>query len=417
MGIRSRLAEERADLLAGFDAAEDDAHDVDGGISSIGELPFTLPLGFSRVALYGFLLAFPGVPFLPWGQGVHTVWAVMAAALGSVPLGKRQLWQLMRIAAIAVLVVATMYTDPVPGTSIVLIGALLSSAAATAKNFPFVYGLVAGGALGALLVRIFGVSIHASQSLLSGKPWTTERASNDVLHFAGFMFLAGLLHFGRFEVERMHTRAKAAEAARDAAVADERARIARELHDVVSHHVTAMTLQAEAAAMTGDKTALTAVASQGREALTELRRMLGVLRRPDDAPAAKDPQPGVGQLDELATRTTSGLKVRIERRGAVRPLSAGLELGVYRVVQESLTNTAKHSDASTVDVVLTYGESDLVVDVTDDGRPLVAARVGSGGLGLVGMGERVALLNGELVTGPRDDGNGYRVHARLPIDE
>jgi signal transduction histidine kinase len=107
----------------------------------------------------------------------------------------------------------------------------------------------------------------------------------------------------------------------------------------------------------------------------------------------------------------------MERRGDVRPLSAGLELGVYRLVQEALTNSAKHGDATTVDVVLEYGENELTVEVLDNGRPLVAARVGSGGLGLVGMQERIALLNGELATGPRRDAQGYRVFARLPIEQ
>jgi signal transduction histidine kinase len=118
----------------------------------------------------------------------------------------------------------------------------------------------------------------------------------------------------------------------------------------------------------------------------------------------------------LAERTSSGPRVSIERHGDVRPLSAGLELGVYRLVQEAVTNSAKHSDATAVDITLTYGESDLTVEVVDNGRPLVAARVGSGGLGLVGMQERIALLDGELATGPRADGQGFRVLARLPFD-
>jgi signal transduction histidine kinase len=145
--------------------------------------------------------------------------------------------------------------------------------------------------------------------------------------------------------------------------------------------------------------------------------MLGVLRRPDsDAPGELDPQPDLGHLDALAARTSSGPRVTVERRGDVRPLSAGLELGVFRLVQEALTNTTKHSDATAVDVVLTYGTTELTVEVLDNGRPLVAARVGSGGLGLVGMQERIALLDGELATGPRADVNGFRVFARLPIE-
>jgi signal transduction histidine kinase len=373
----------------------------------------------SRVVLYGFLLAFPGVPFVPWGRPHLIAVTAVAGALAALPLREHNLAQLARLVVVMALMLGTVRLADGPATSILLIGAFVSAAASTAQNFPFVYGLVAGIAIGALMARIFGFDFaHADRTFLSGQPWTPERSADESLRFAGFMFLAALVHYGRSEMARLESKATTAEAARDAAIADERSRIARELHDVVSHHVTAMTLQAEAAAMTGDKTALSAVATAGREALTELRRMLGVLRHPDDAPRGElDPQPDLNQLDQLAARTRSGPTVNLERRGRVRALSAGLELCAYRIVQESLTNSAKHSDATTVDVVLTYGESDLVVDVVDNGRPLVAARVSSGGLGLVGMRERVAMLDGELATGPRSGAQGYAVHARLPFDE
>jgi signal transduction histidine kinase len=322
------------------------------------------------------------------------------------------------VAAVAVVSWIVLFQMEGRTTSIVLIGTIIAALSVAADSFPFVYGFVLGGALVAIAVQVFDLEpfFHPHQLLLSHEAWTPDRAGHQGLLIVGMLFLSALLHLGRQETQRVRERAKAAEAARDGAVADERARIARELHDVVSHHVTAMTLQAEAAAMTGDKDALAAVASAGRDALTELRRMLGVLRRPDNEDASLDPQPDLNQLDALADRTSSGPRVHMERRGDVRPLSAGLELGVYRLVQEALTNSAKHSDATTVDVVLDYGESELTVEVVDNGRPLVAARVGSGGLGLVGMQERIALLNGELATGPRGDAQGFRVFARLPIE-
>ncbi|MEY2426629.1 MAG: hypothetical protein QOI61_2201 [Actinomycetota bacterium] len=423
MGIRSRLAEEKADFLRGFEhAGENQLDGREPGVVSNNLLIQAATVAVVRtfrLALYGFLLAFTGVPFLPWGQPGWIAVALIAGILSLISLDGREELQALRVLAVVGLAIATVRLGEAPSTSIVLIGALVSVFASTAQNFPFLYGIFAGLAVGVVLQRIFGFAFfHADQLMLSGRPWTQGRANAEVLRFAGFMFLAALMHFSQFEVERLQTRAKEADAARDAAIADERGRIARELHDVVSHHVTAMTLQAEAAAMTGDQKALASVATAGREALTELRRMLGVLRHPDDVPAgALDPQPGLAQLDQLAARTSSGPAVNVERRGDVRSLAAGLELCAFRIVQESLTNSAKHSDATTVDVVLTYGASDLTVDVTDNGRPLVAARVGSGGLGLVGMRERVALLDGELTTGPRTGAPGYAVHARLPIDE
>lgn len=375
-----------------------------------------------RVALYGFLLARQGVPFLPKHNLAALVVTLLAGLATSFPVSRneKRAMNVSILVAAGVMVAFSIVTRmDAPTTSMVLIGAVVVAVARLADNVPMTWGLVAGvAAFGAVLqVTDATPPFAVKQAFLSGRPWTPDRAGHEALLLAGFIFLTAFSVIIRHQATQYKREKEAAEAARDAAVADERARIARELHDVVSHHVTAMTLQAEAAAMTGDKQALTSVASAGRDALTELRRMLGVLRHPDDgAPNALTPQPDLGALDGLAERASSGPAVRVERHGDVRSLSAGLELGVYRLVQEALTNAAKHGDATTVDVVLTYGDSELTVDVIDNGRPLAAARVGSGGLGLVGMQERIALLNGVLETGPRSDANGYRVHAVLPID-
>jgi signal transduction histidine kinase len=416
MSIRDWYEKQKADIRRGASDAADDIEAIEAEAEQSKWL--VVVVGVPRMLLYGFLVAYPGVGLLPWGQPKWIAVALLAAALSALKFPRESTLSLYRLLAIALLVAATVRLGAAPSTSIILIGAFVSAAASAVMNFPFLYGFVVGMAGTAVAVQVFNLNwFHERQLLLSGRAFTPDRSGAEALHLAGFMFVVALIHFGRYEADLLKARAQRAEAARDAAVVDERARIARELHDVVSHHVTAMTLQAEAAAMTGDKAALTSVASAGREALTELRRMLGVLRHPDDETgAALDPQPDLRQLDQLASRTSSGPAVRLERRGDVRPLSAGLELCAYRLVQESLTNAAKHSDATTVEVVLTYGASDLTVDVVDNGRPLVAARVGSGGLGLVGMRERVALLDGDLSTGPRPGARGYRVHARLPID-
>ncbi len=376
----------------------------------------------SRLLLFGFLLAREGVGVVPRHNTAALLLTVAAGVIACLPDINDEKWRgsvaTVRLVAVFACMNVVLHMDA-PTTSMLLIGACVMSLVRLADNVPFIYGILAGVAVYGWVPQLhshkFGTA--GNQMILSGKPWSPERAGHEALLLAGFMFLTVVLKLTNDKARRYKQEKDAAETARDAAVADERARIARELHDVVSHHVTAMTLQAEAAAMTGNKEALSAVATEGREALTELRRMLGVLRHPDDGDAtALTPQPGLDGLDELGKRVSTGPAVRVTRDGEVRPLSAGLELGVYRLVQEALTNAAKHGDATTVDVVLTYGSEQLTVDITDDGRPLAAARVGSGGLGLVGMSERIALLNGSLETGPRTDTNGYRVHAVLPID-
>ncbi len=356
-----------------------------------------------RLLVYGFLAARPGVPFLPHDNTLAVALTLAAALIAVLPVSRKrpELRVLLAFAAAASVVVIVRLDGPT--TSIVAVGCLIAALAKAADTYAFVYGVVAGVAAMAVATQAWDLTLFkAPELVLSGQSFTPDRGGHEALILAGFLFLTMTTNLLADQWRKTRAAVVEAEKARDDAIVDERARIARELHDVVSHHVTGMTLQAEAAAMTGDKQALSAVASAGREALTELRRMLGVLRHPDDVPAgALDPQPDLDQLDQLAARTSSGPTVSLERRGDVRALSAGLELCAYRIVQESMTNSTKHSDATTVEVVLTYGEDELVVDVVDNGRPLVAARVGSGGLGLVGMRERVALLDGELTTGPR----------------
>lgn len=418
MGLRAKIKEDVDDFRRGFkEGISDPEHDEAIKQASKKEGPLVWLVGASRVVLYGFLVALPNVPFLPWGKPAAMWTTIGAGALSCPSLRDKDRLQLTRAIVVFALVLVTIRFDD-PTTSIVAVGAFIATAASLAVDFPFVYGITAGIALGGVVVQVFDLNLFkAGELLLSGRPFSPDRGGSESLRVAAFMFLAGLLHFGRIEMKRLESKATEAEEARAQAVADERARIARELHDVVSHHVTAMTLQAEAASMTGDKAALSSVASAGREALTELRRMLGVLRHPSDEPKAiAEPQPGIGELDRLVERTRAGLAVHVDKRGDVRPLPAGVELCVYRLVQEALTNVAKHGDANKVEVVLSFGPDMLTVDIRDNGRPLASPRVRSGGLGLIGMQERVSLLDGELTTGPRSDGPGYQVVARLPID-
>ncbi len=217
----------------------------------------------------------------------------------------------------------------------------------------------------------------------------------------------------RLEAER-HAQAKVAAAA-------ERARIARELHDVVAHHVSVMVVQADGAgyALRSDpdraEAALAAIACTGRQALTEMRRLLGVLRSADDQ-AQLAPQPGLGELRELLDQARqAGLEVSYTVSGAPRELSEGAELAAYRVVQESLTNTRKHAGrGATAAVMLRYEPDSLVVEVTDDG--LTTGSDGAAGHGLAGMRERLALYGGTVQAGPLVRG-GFGVVARLPCPQ
>ena len=203
---------------------------------------------------------------------------------------------------------------------------------------------------------------------------------------------------------------------------EERMRMARELHDVLAHNISLINVQAGVALHLMDekpeqaRTALTAIKGASKEALGELRSVLGVLRGVDeDEP--RDPAPGLARLRALvAGAEAAGLAVRTVTEGEPRPLAAGLDLAAYRIVQEALTNVARHAGARTATVRVAYGAADLVIEVDDDGRGPSGAGDGTGtGSGIAGMRERATALGGELDAGPRP-GGGFRVRARLPLE-
>jgi signal transduction histidine kinase len=246
--------------------------------------------------------------------------------------------------------------------------------------------------------------------------------------FAGPSLIAWVMgdsmRYRRAYYASLEDRAARLERERDAqaqvAAAAERARIARELHDVIAHNVSVMVVQADGASYAMDSSperarqALAAIAATGRQALAEMRRMLGVLRN-DDSGTGVVPLPGIGQLGELLQQTRdSGLAVSFTVQGVPASLPGGLALAAYRIVQESLTNTRKHGGpAASARVLLRYCEDVLVLRITDDGYGAAAATDGAGH-GLTGMRERVALYNGTLQAGPLP-GGGYQVAARLPV--
>ena len=202
------------------------------------------------------------------------------------------------------------------------------------------------------------------------------------------------------------------------AVLDERVRIARELHDVVAHHVSLMGVQAGAARRVLPRDPaqaeemLTAIATTSRAAVVELQRLLGFLRR--DGESSLAPQPGLQHLEALLSQMQeAGLPVELNLEGNARPLPPGVDLSAYRIVQEALTNTLKHAGPAQAVVTLRYGAQALEIDVSDDGTTPAESSPGSGN-GMLGMRERVALLGGWLQAGPRP-GAGFRVRAHLPL--
>jgi len=257
---------------------------------------------------------------------------------------------------------------------------------------------------------------------------------NDPRHSAGeFVFvpvlfalswLAGFALRGRAaQAAAAEERATRAEHEREEnarrAVFEERVRIARELHDVVAHHVSMMGVQAGAARVVLDrdrdkaKQALGAIETSSRQAVVELHRLLGFLRQDGDRVGVA-PQPGLGELPRLAASMgDSDLAVAISVEGERRALPSMVDVSAYRIVQEALTNTRKHSTASRADVHVRYWPDQLELEIVDNGRPGNGGSPGPGGLGLIGMRERAALHDGQLSAGPAA-GGGFAVKVRLP---
>jgi signal transduction histidine kinase len=218
--------------------------------------------------------------------------------------------------------------------------------------------------------------------------------------------------------ERSESRVSTLESEREAVLREERARIARELHDVIAHSVSVIVVQAGAAEPLVDedpdqaREALRSIRSTASEALGEMRGLLGILRTTGDE-LVLSPQPSVAQLEPLLAQTRgAGLEVELHIEGEPRALPPGLDLAAYRIVQEALTNTRRHGRASRADVALRYAPSALEVEVVDDGAAR-AVSGSNGGHGLVGMRERVGLYHGTLDVGARD-GGGFVVRAVLP---
>ena len=349
----------------------------------------------------------------PNGPTTPRWFAVLASALIVVPLLARRRFPFAAPAAVWVLAAALSFVD----------GRLLGFTTTAS-----VAGLVAAFLLGNLRDARLG---RVGLAVVIGGPALV--IYNDPSHSPGDLvflpvsfvigWLAGYaLRLRATQAEEAEDRATRAERERTSAariaVSEERARIARELHDVVAHAVSVMVLQVGAVrhrlppALDEDKDALMDVEKAGRAALTEMRRLLGAMHDGEDVDLA--PQPGLDSLDDLVERVSrAGLPVRLQVEGDAVPLSRAVDLSAYRIVQEGLTNALKHAKASRADVTVRYDPEDLELEVRDDG---VGASSNDGlGHGLVGIQERVKIYGGEMSAGP-GQGGGFVLNARLPLD-
>jgi signal transduction histidine kinase len=311
----------------------------------------------------------------------------------------------------------------------IALAAFVSGDSVNNLTMPFVAALSAAVAFGLIADR---------RQAIAG--WTVVVAAAAVVSyqtsspFSDFFWLLLILTLAWFfgvslgtrteQARELRARVEAAERERtfaaERATAEERARIARELHDVVAHSVSVMVVQASGVRRLlkeeqhRERDALLSVEQIGRQALTEMRRMLGVMRTGTEQPAALAPQPGLQYLDRLIAQVEeAGLPVSLRVEGERPELPPGVDLSAYRIIQEGLTNALKHSKGAHAEVLIRYVDSSVQLEIADDGAGAVN---GDGnGHGLVGMRERVALYGGKLEAGPRD-GGGFVLRAELPVE-
>jgi signal transduction histidine kinase len=400
---------------------------------------------FADAALAGALTAvlLPGLWFVgdrstgvDWRQ--PDLWAVMIIGLETLPLAWRRRYPRPVLAGVGLATIA-FYAAGYPPIGAFPVVIAFYSVAAHGRRL---------GPLRPMLFTLAGLAL--SLAFYRGKVDVALYLEN-ALVFVTAWIVGDNVRNRRDYTASLEERARRSEADNEAdalqAVSEERNRIARELHDVVAHSMSVMVIQAGAARRVLGRDpsqaleAITSVESTGRQALDEMRRMLGVLRREGDDRLGRTPQPTVSQIDSLIDNVReAGLEVSLVVEGEPHPVPSGVDLSAYRIVQEALTNTLKHAGPARAQVVMRWSEHILELEVTDDGRgppagltdlPLPArppARVGLAvdapvadrnvsrrGHGLVGMRERVALFGGELSVGPKRDG-GYRVRARLPLE-
>jgi signal transduction histidine kinase len=336
-------------------------------------------------------------------RGPLTATSYALLVLGCAPLAVRRRWPIAVLVAVGASSVALSSVDHAFDLTFALVLASYTAAARVDRE-----------RFGRLTVPISVGSAVASLVLAyAGTNWV------EVL--IGVTFSVGLpMLFGRIGFNRRRRISLERDRAAHDAVVEERARIARELHDVVAHAMSVMVVQAGAARSVIDddpsaaRIAIGRIEATGRDGMAEMRRLIAILKD-DGHDAELAPQPGLAQLDALVeTVRAAGVPVEVVTEGSRRELPSGLDLIAYRVVQEGLTNVIKHAGRANARVVLGWQPDGLEIEMADDGRSSALPSIP--GHGLIGMRERVALYGGSLETGPRP-GGGFALRARLPFDE
>ena len=346
----------------------------------------------------------------PPGQSRGTGMAIVLASFAVVPLALSRRWPTFAAMLATLITVALLSVHDTPVT-IAPFGVMLFLGAQVVIRRGLLFTLP-------LLVPFL---INAAQPL--------DGADRTLTSTIPLLFLLGALAVG----ESMRKRGLAvaaldateeamAESTRARTVMEERARIARELHDIVAHHLSVITVESEAARLTSPELSadgagrFEAIASTAREALTETRRLLGVLRDDAGSDAARTPQPGLDHLDDLIDRAqAAGTPIRLLREGEPVRLPLGVDLAAYRILQEALTNARRHAPGADVDVEVVYREHALHLHVRDHGPGTVNGAAVEGH-GLMGMRERATLAGGTFSAGPAE-GGGFEVLATLPTLE
>ena len=357
------------------------------------------------------MLSIPEVGSEPDVPGTEPWLAVLVVLVMTLTLLGRRRWPFGAPAFVLVVAAVTSYAEPllIPWAFVPFV-ALLGSIFLLAM-------------LEDRVQRRAGIGLIAATILVVG--WFDPSSGLDeyfwVSTICGMVWIAGYALKRKLveaESERERFAREQEERAREA-VAEERARLARELHDVVGHSVSVMTVQASAVRrlllpeQEKEREALEVVEQTGRQALAEMRRLVGVLRRPEEAPTLA-PQPSLEYLEKLVAHVReSGLPVDLRVEGEAVRLPASLDLTAYRLIQEGLTNALKHAKADRAEVIVRYGAGELELEVADNGTGSGDGK--GGGHGLVGMRERVAVYGGELEAEPRPEG-GFRLRARLPLE-
>jgi signal transduction histidine kinase len=347
-----------------------------------------------------------------WELGNRPAWQwVLAALLTAAALLLRRRQPLAALAGVSALWLAVHTADAIDD-----------------PFFQFVALLIVAYALGAhaslrqgLAGLLFAAAVYSTLNFGRGEDFGAALVGS--LQFAVMFAFGTFIARGRSRERGLEERAAALEAEREAraraAVAAERARIARDLHDALGHTISANVLQVAVVRrrlredQDTERAVLLTVERAGREAVGELRRMLGMLR--EEADGALAPLPSLARLEELAETTRSaGVPVEVRVEGDPRTVPAGVDVAGYRIVQEALTNVLKHAGDARARVRLTYGEDAVVIEVWDDGDGGTANGQPEPGHGLIGMRERVTLYGGALRAEPGEDG-GFTVTARLPF--